>query len=104
MRALIVVMDSVGIGAAPDAAAYGDEGADTIGHIADACAVGDADTDVRQGPLHLPHLVELGLGEAHHLATGRQLPGLAYRGQIRPQYGCASEQSRGKDTPSGHWE
>jgi phosphopentomutase len=104
MRALIVVMDSVGIGAAPDAAAYGDEGADTIGHIADACAVGDADTDVRQGPLRLPHLVELGLGEAHHLATGRQLPGLAYRGRIRPQYGCASEQSKGKDTPSGHWE
>ena len=48
MRALILVMDSVGIGAAPDAAAYGDDGADTIGHIADACAVGDADNDVRQ--------------------------------------------------------
>jgi phosphopentomutase len=104
MRALIIVMDSVGVGAAPDAAAYGDEGADTVGHIADACALGDADNDVRQGPLHLPNLVELGLGEAHRLATGRQLPGLAYRRQLRPQYGCASEQSRGKDTPSGHWE
>jgi phosphopentomutase len=104
MRALILVMDSVGIGAAPDASAYGDDGADTIGHIADACAVGDADNHVRQGPLHLPNLVELGLGEAHLLATGRQSPGLAYRGEARPQYGCASEQSRGKDTPSGHWE
>ena len=104
MRALILVMDSVGIGAAPDAAAYGDDGADTIGHIAKACAVGDADNDVRQGPLHLPHLVELGLGEAHRLATGRQAPGLAYRGEARPQFGCASELSRGKDTPSGHWE
>jgi phosphopentomutase len=104
MRALILVMDSVGIGAAPDAAAYGDDGADTIGHIADACAVGEADNDVRQGPLHLPHLVELGLGEAHRLATGRQLTGLAYRGEVRPQYGCACEISRGKDTPSGHWE
>ena len=62
MRALIVVMDSVGIGGAPDAAAYGDEGADTIGHIAEACAIGDADNEMRQGPLHLPHLVELGLG------------------------------------------
>jgi phosphopentomutase len=104
MRALILVMDSVGIGAAPDAAAYGDDGSDTIGHIADACAVGDADNDVRQGPLRLPHLVELGLGEAHHLSTGRRLAGLAYRGEARPQYGCASELSRGKDTPSGHWE
>jgi phosphopentomutase len=104
MRALILVMDSVGIGAAPDAAAYGDDGADTIGHIADACAVGDADSEMRQGPLHLPHLVELGLGEAHRLATGRQIPDLAYCGEINTQCGCASEQSRGKDTPSGHWE
>jgi phosphopentomutase len=104
MRALILVMDSVGIGAAPDAAAYGDDGSDTIGHIAEACAVGDADNDTRQGPLRLPHLVQLGLGEAHRLATGRQLPGLAYRGEASPQFGCASEQSRGKDTPSGHWE
>jgi phosphopentomutase len=104
MRAMIVVMDSVGIGAAPDAAAYGDEGADTIGHIAEACAVGDADNDVRQGPLHVPHLVELGLGEASRLSTGRQAPGLEYRGDSYLQYGCASEQSRGKDTPSGHWE
>jgi phosphopentomutase len=104
MRALILVMDSVGIGAAPDAAAYGDDGADTIGHIADACAVGDADNGIRQGPLHLPHLVELGLGEAYSLATGRQAPGLAYPGEVSPQCGCASERSRGKDTPSGHWE
>jgi hypothetical protein len=37
-------------------------------------------------------------------STGRQSPGLAYRGEARPQYGCASEQWRGKDTPSGHWE
>jgi phosphopentomutase len=94
----------VGIGAAPDAAAYGDEGSDTIGHIAEACAVGDADNEIRQGPLDLPHLVELGLGEAHRLATGRRPPGLAYRGEVNPQFGCACEQSRGKDTPSGHWE
>jgi phosphopentomutase len=104
MRALILVMDSVGIGGAPDAAVYGDEGADTIGHIAEACAVGDADNDERKGALHIPHLVELGLGEASRLATGRRPPGLEYRGNSNPQYGCASEQSRGKDTPSGHWE
>jgi phosphopentomutase len=104
MRAMILVMDSVGIGGAPDASEYGDEGADTIGHVAEACAVGDADSDTREGPLHVPHLVELGLGVASQLATGRLPPGLEYRGDSSPQYGCASEQSRGKDTPSGHWE
>jgi len=104
MRAMILVMDSVGIGGAPDASVYGDEGADTIGHIAEACAVGDADNDTREGPLHVPHLVELGLGAASRLATGRLPPGLEYRADSSPQYGSASEQSRGKDTPSGHWE
>jgi phosphopentomutase len=104
MRALILVMDSVGIGAAPDAEAYGDSGADTIGHIADSCALGAADSSVREGPLHVPHLVQLGLGEASRLATGRLPPGLEYRGASNLHYGCASEQSRGKDTPSGHWE
>jgi phosphopentomutase len=104
MRAMILVMDSVGIGGAPDASAYGDEGADTIGHIAEACAAGDGDNDTREGPLHVPHLVELGLGAASQLATGRLPPGLEYRGDSSSQYGCASEQSRGKDTPSGHWE
>lgn len=104
MRAMILVMDSVGIGAAPDAALYGDEGADTVGHIAEACAVGDADNEQRAGPLHVPNLVELGLGKACRLATGRQPPGLQYRGPSCPHYGCATEQSKGKDTPSGHWE
>jgi phosphopentomutase len=104
MRAMILVMDSVGIGGAPDASRYGDEGADTIGHIAEACAIGDADNETREGPLDIPHLVELGLGEASQLATGRLPPGLGYRGDASPQYGSASEQSRGKDTPSGHWE
>src|SRR3954454_246755 len=104
MRAMIVVMDSVGIGGAPDAAAYGDEGSDTIGHIADACAEGEADNDTRQGPLHLPNLVELGLGAASYLATGREPAGLKLRGCSPLDYGCASEQSKGKDTPSGHWE
>ena len=104
MRAMILVMDSVGIGGAPDASAYGDEGADTIGHIAEACASGRADCGTREGPLRVPHLVELGLGAASQLATGRLPPGLEYRGGSSPQYGCASEQSRGKDTPSGHWE
>ncbi|CAL75927.1 phosphopentomutase [Bradyrhizobium sp. ORS 278] len=104
MRALIVVMDSVGIGGAPDAAGYGDEGADTVGHIAEACAAGQADSDQRQGPLQLPHLAALGLGEACEHATGRRPPGLQQKAGAGAAFGCASERSRGKDTPSGHWE
>lgn len=104
MRAMILVMDSVGIGGAPDAARYGDEGADTIGHIALACAQGRADNGQRSGPLRLPHLVELGLGEACRLGNGRLPPGLEARPQSASQFGCACERSMGKDTPSGHWE
>jgi phosphopentomutase len=104
MRAMILVMDSVGIGGAPDAAEYGDEGADTIGHIAEACQLGRADSERRAGPLHVPCLVELGLGEACRLATGRCPPGLQSRGEFAARFGCASEISKGKDTPSGHWE
>lgn len=104
MRALIVVMDSVGIGGAPDASHYGDEGADTVGHIAEACLRGQTDNEHRRrGPLRLPNLVAMGLGEACRLATGRVPPGL--EGACSHAHaGCASELSRGKDTPSGHWE
>lgn len=103
MRALILVMDSVGIGAAPDAIGYGDEGADTVGHIAKYCMAGKADSPQREGPLQLPNLVALGLGEACRLATDRLPPGLD--GAVEySRYGCASELSKGKDTPSGHWE
>jgi len=103
MRAIILVLDSVGIGGAPDAAAYGDEGSNTVGHIADACAAGKANSG-REGPLRLPNLVRLGLGEACCLATGRIPPGLASRGGPEGRYATATEVSRGKDTPSGHWE
>ncbi len=103
MRALILVMDSVGIGAAPDAAAYGDEGSDTVGHIAEACAAGKANNG-RDGPLRLPNLVRLGLGEACRLATGRVPPGLEHFGAPEARYASAREISKGKDTPSGHWE
>src|SRR5205085_488692 len=75
MRAIVVVMDSVGIGSAPDASAYGDEGADTVGHIAEACAAGAADSALREGRLNIPNLVGLGLGEACRLATGRFVHG-----------------------------
>lgn len=104
MRAAILVMDSVGIGGAPDAARYGDEGADTIGHVAQVCAAGDADNDFRSGPLKLPHLTALGLGEACQLAVGTVPPGLETRRPPAARFGCAAETSKGKDTPSGHWE
>ncbi|WP_375456826.1 phosphopentomutase [uncultured Methylobacterium sp.] len=104
-RALVIVLDSVGIGGAPDAARYGDAGADTVGHVAQACAEGRGDrTDLRAGALRLPHLAALGLGLACAGATGRIPPGLAPAGPIRGAWGHAVETAAGKDTPSGHWE
>jgi len=96
-------MDSVGIGAAPDALAYGDVGADTVGHIAEACARGECDNAARQGPLQVGNLAKLGLGKACRLATGRVPPGLDIE-ETEGRHGCAVEISKGKDTPSGHWE
>jgi phosphopentomutase len=104
MRALILVLDSVGIGSAPDAQLYGDEGADTIGHIAQACARGAADNAGRAGPLALPNLTKLGLGEACRIAGGTVPPGLGNGSAPDGVFGCARELSKGKDTPSGHWE
>jgi phosphopentomutase len=104
MRAFLLVLDSVGIGAAPDAREFGDEGSDTVGHIAEACAGGNADIARRKGSLRLPNLVRLGLGEACRLATGRVPPGLESYAMPIGRYGCAREISKGKDTPSGHWE
>jgi phosphopentomutase len=103
-RALILVLDSVGIGAAPDASSYGDEGADTIGHIAQSCAQGIADGPIREGPLRLPNLVRLGLGKACEQASGRVPAGLERSSAPEGRFGCAREVSKGKDTPSGHWE
>jgi phosphopentomutase len=103
-RVLLIVLDSVGVGGAPDAAAYGDVGANTLGHIAAACAAGQGNrAGLRQGVLHLPHLAALGLGEALHAATGESFPGLP-PGPGRGLAGAAIETSKGKDTPSGHWE
>jgi len=105
-RAFLVVMDSVGIGGAPDADAFSsggvpDTGANTLGHIAMACAAGRAE-EGRSGPLRVPVLDGLGLGAALTLASGMEAPGL---GAVPTgAWGCATEVSRGKDTPSGHWE
>jgi phosphopentomutase len=105
-RAFLVVMDSVGIGGAPDADQFfngpiPDTGSNTIGHVAQACAEGRAEVG-RSGPLRLPNLVELGLGAALDLASGLQVQGLD--GPVTGTWGAATEVSRGKDTPSGHWE
>jgi len=100
-RAFLIVMDSVGCGGAPDAGAFGDAGANTLAHIAQACAAGRAE-DRRSGPLQMPVLDGLGLGAAVRLASGVPTPGLGAVPAGR--WGAASEVSRGKDTPSGHWE
>jgi len=105
-RAFLVVMDSVGIGGAPDAARFfngdlPDSGANTLAHIAQTCAEGRAE-EGRSGLLRLPNLDTLGLGAAVRLASGDAVPGL----DATPQglWGAATEISPGKDTPSGHWE
>jgi phosphopentomutase len=104
-RALLIVLDSVGVGGAEDAVAYGDAGADTVGHIADACAAGRGDqAGLREGPLHLPHMTALGLGLACEASTGRMPPNLAPQGPLKGAWGYGVETSKGKDTPSGHWE
>ncbi len=105
-RAFLVVMDSVGAGGAPDADRFfngtvPDTGANTLAHIAAECAAGRAE-EGRSGPLRLPNLDALGLGAAVELASGTRPTGL----DAVPQglWGAATEVSRGKDTPSGHWE
>jgi phosphopentomutase len=104
-RAFLFVLDSFGIGGAPDAATYGDEGADTFGHIAEFCEAGAANRmRLRSGPLNLPNLSELGLMHAAKLATGQFPAGMPIPEKLYGVYGAASETSRGKDTPSGHWE
>lgn len=104
-RAILIVLDSVGCGGAEDAAAYGDEGSDTLGHIAEACAEGRGDRDgLRSGPLHIPNLARLGLSHACEASTGRPLAGVTRPEIPQGRFGYGVEVSQGKDTPSGHWE
>ena len=104
-RALLLVLDSLGCGGAADAAAFGDAGADTFGHIVEACAEGRGNRDgLRQGPLRIPFLSAHGLGLAAQASRGKPLPGLEPPAQALGLWGHAVETSQGKDTPSGHWE
>lgn len=103
MRAIVAVMDSFGVGAAPDAVAFGDAGANTFGHILAAAAQGAADRKgVRRGPLAIPELLALGLGHAAHTVDPALALDLSH--PVTGLWGAAAERSRGKDTPSGHWE
>ncbi len=86
-RVFLIVLDSVGFGSLPDAAAFGDEGANTIVHIAEKC-----------GGLKLPHLEKLGLGNII------SIPGVAADPVPLASWGSMSELSQGKDTIAGHWE
>ena len=96
-RAVVIVLDSVGIGASADADLYGDAGADTLGHVAEWFA--------GNGQLFaLPNLDRLGLGAAALASTGRRPPGLTANSPSGGRWGYAVETSKGKDTPSGHWE
>jgi len=94
MKVILIVLDSVGIGRAPDAAEYGDEGSATLPHIADAVS-----------GIHLPTLQALGLGNIPAV-TPYPMP---IRGVDAVQdpiasYGAMQELSQGKDTITGHWE
>ena len=100
---MLVVLDSLGVGAAPDAAEYGDAGADTLGHIAQYCATSPS-AGGRGRPLHIPHLLALGLGQAAASASGIRREGLHSAATPSGAWGCAVERSHGKDTVSGHWE
>jgi phosphopentomutase len=86
-RVILLVLDSCGCGAAPDAKSYGDDGANTLGNMS-----------VKLGGLTLPHLQGLGLG---HLTTILGVPPVA---APRAAFGKMREASAGKDTTTGHWE
>ena len=88
-RVTIIVLDSAGIGFLPDAAQYGDCGANTIVHTAEAC-----------GGLHLPNLQKLGLGNLANIAGVAPVA----LSECQGSYARAAELSQGKDTTIGHWE
>lgn len=93
-RAILIILDSVGIGAAPDAAEFGDRGANTLVHTAEAA-----------GGLHLNCLQKMGLGNIPALITpGLSIPGVPPAEKPLASYGAMREVSKGKDTTTGHWE
>lgn len=98
-KAIVIVLDSFGIGATEDADRFGDVGADTLGSIARYRA------QPGNEPLQLPNLTHLGLMHAAKESTGDYPAGCVPKGPPPGgAYGHAAELSTGKDTPSGHWE
>ncbi len=97
-RAIILVLDSFGIGSTADAARFGDAGANTFGSIARERARSE------KGPLKLPNLARLGLFHAARDSADEFPAGADPDVEIVGSYGYAEELSSGKDTPSGHWE
>ncbi len=91
-RVIVVVMDSVGCGELPDAADYGDQGSDTLGHIADAVA------------LRVPMLRSLGLDRVARINDGASAVVPRYKGPPLGAFGRMAEVSPGKDSVTGHWE
>ena len=98
-RVFLLILDSFGVGGAPDAEQFGDLGADTLGHIAQHCLKKRS-----TGALKLKSLENLGLANASKLATGSTPSGLTLVDNPAGLFGVANEVSNGKDTPSGHWE
>lgn len=90
-KVVLVITDSLGVGALPDAAQYGDTGADTFGHIYEACE--------KEGGLKIPNLLALGLGNIEGVCGGK----LAVEAP-KGCFGKMDEASAGKDTTTGHWE
>lgn len=94
-RAIILMMDSFGIGGAPDAESFGDKGSDTFGHIVD-----------NYSDIKIPNLVKLGLLKAANAASNsnRKVSDLGSEIDLPSKYGHCKEVSLAKDTTSGHWE
>ncbi len=97
-KAIILVMDSLGIGATEDASRFGDTGANTFLHIAETCH------RERPEPLYLPNLTRLGLYHATKESCGSYPAEYDTNIKLIAAYAHAAELSTGKDTPSGHWE
>lgn len=102
-RAIVLVLDSFGIGATPDADKFGDAGSNTLGHIAERCAADHTDNRY-QRPLTLPYLASLGLLHAARACTGKFPKGMNTDITITGAYAASRELSSGKDTTCGHWE
>lgn len=102
-RTVILLLDSFGIGSAGDAAAFGDKGADTLGHICEWFSKNPRE-DGQIKPLFLPNMAARGLEAASVLSTGKKLAHDLGAAHTLGAYTYAQEVSKGKDTLSGHWE